>query len=748
MPPHPVNDSTADLGRQLKRFTFILNKRKWWTALTFLLVIAATALYTERLKPVYRATASVIIEAAPPHVLSGVKDVVELGSSNYWAMHEYFQTQQKIIMGLDVCERVVAKLHLDDDPSYLDLAPGQPITDDEKAKRIAARIPARVLQGRLSVDAVRDSTIVLLHADDQDAVRAADIANEVVLAYRSQNIDYRRSATQDANAELRDMVERYRQKKEVADQELLAYERSHAIGSFAVRKQAIEDRVKLLNDRQGQLLVKRADLEARLARVKRVESGGDLLTVPLDTILGSSLIASLKGKYFELRDQRVGLTEHYGEKFDKVRAVDEQMKAILGSIQAEVRAYLMTAKLDFDEAAGALKQIETRLEEANRDLSELGAMQVEYNALNEQKKDAAALYDQVRTRFMEISLSAQVETNNVRVNELAQVPSRPLRPDMRLNLALGGILGLLLGLGLAFLVEQLDNTVKGREEVERLTGVPCLGIVPSIPGPRQRRRRSKDTTLQQRDFYVLENPKSQISEAMNTIRTNMMFIHPDKRIRTVLVTSGSPWEGKSTVVIAMGITMARFGSRTLLVDTDMRRPRLHRTFGLDNDKGISTVLLGGDTLDNVIAHTNVPNLDLLPCGPVPPNPSELLRHEILGKLLEQLRERYDTIVLDSPPVVPVADPRILSGMVDGVVLVVKLGHTTMEGLVTVRRELGAVGAPLLGTVLNDLDVRKGGYGYGYAYGYGYGYYGTKHGYYGYPTSDDEKQFGEPPAPAS
>jgi capsular exopolysaccharide synthesis family protein len=732
-------DEQGDLGRQIKKLTFILNKRKWWVILTLLVVVAATILYTKRQKPVYRATASVIIDTTPPRVLSGVKDVVELGSTNYWAMHEYLQTQYKIITGLEVCERVVAKLHLDEDLAFLGVPPDQTITDEERAERIAAKVPARILQGRLTLEPVRDSMMALVSADDPDPARAADVANEVAFAYRAQNIDYRRAATQEANAELRDMVEKYRERKEKADQDLLEYEKGHAIGSFAVRKQAIEDRVKLMSERQGQLLLKRSDLEARIARVKRIEAAGDVFSVPLDTVLGNALISGLKSKYIELRDQRTSLATHYGERFDKVKALDEQMAAILDAIKAEVRVHLAAIRGDYDEVVGALKQIDARLAEANRDLSELAAMQVEYNMLAERKKDGYQVYDQVRSRFMEINLSAQVETNNVRIHEMAQVPARPLKPDLRLNLALGGFLGLLLGLGLAFLVEQLDNTVKGREDVERFTGVPCLGMIPSIPGQRQRRRRSKDATLRQRDFYVMENPKSQASEAMNTIRTNLMFIAPERRVRTILVTSGSPWEGKSTVVIALGITMARFGSRTLLVDTDMRRPRLHRTFGLEAERGLSTLLLGGERIEDVVAHTDVPNLDLLPCGPVPPNPSDLLRMEKLGKLLVELQQRYDTVILDSPPVIPVADPRILSGMADVVVLVVKLGHTTTEGLRTVRRELGAVGAPLVGTILNDLDVRRGGYGYGYAYGYGYGYYGTKHGYYGYPSIEDEKK---------
>jgi len=699
----------------------VLQKRRIWAFGTLLAVLAATVLITERQPRIYRATAALIIEATPPRVLSGVKDVVELGSgSTYWAMRDYFQTQYKVIRGLEVCDRVVARLRLDEDPEFLGLRPGEEIDDATRQNRLENKVPARVLQSRITVEPVRDSMMVFVHVEDRDPARAAAMANEVVEAYRSQNIDYRRAVTQEANADLRQMVERYREAKEAADQQLLAFERQHGVGSFASRRQALEDRIKLLNERQGQLLVKRADLQARVARVRRMATQEDLFRAPLDTILSSPLVSGLKTRYAELRDERSRLAVQYGEKHPAIQAVDAQLEELQKSLRAEVDAWLRSILGDSEETAAALDQVSALLDQANRELADLAALQVEYNALAERKKDADSVYDQVRGRFTEINLAAQVETNNVRIHELATVPARPIRPDLRLNLLVGALLGLLLGLGLAFLVEQMDTTVKDREEVERRTGVPCLGIVPTIPGGRRRRSRRKDETLRERDFYVLQHPKSAVSEALNTIRTNLMFLRPDSRPKTLLITSGSPWEGKSTVALALGITMARNGLRTLLVDGDIRRPRLHRAFGVAGERGFASVLAGQDRWQDAVQDTGVPGLDLLPCGPVPENPSELLRVEVLRPLFEEWAREYDAVLLDSPPVIPISDPRILASQVDGVVLVVKLEHTTSDALSQVRRELAAVGAPLLGTVLNDLDIRRQGY-YGYRYGYAYRY---------------------------
>ncbi len=733
----------SDLAHQVHRFTFVLSRRKWWALLTFVAILGAVTLYTRHRRPVYRATASVIIEASPPRVLAGVKEVVELGSTNYWIAREYFQTQQKVIAGLEVASRVVEKLRLDEDPEFLGLPPGKPVDEKERLRRIANKVPARILQERITVEPVRDSTLVTVSVDDHDPQRAAEIVNEVVFAYRDQNIDYRRAVLDEANSELAKMVERYRREKEEADQKLLEFERAHNVGSFQASKEALQAWVKTLHDRRGELELKKSELEARRARVRRLMAAGNWFSVPLESVLTSSLLIGLKSRLVELRDQRTGLAVTYGEKHPKILALEEQIREMEATLKSEVRAHLAQAEGDYQEVVSSLAEVEALLRQAETDLSEMGALELDYNTLLERKNTSTDVYKQVHDRFMETTLSAQVETNNVRIQELARVPERPIRPDLRLAVAVGGLVGILLGVGLAFLMETLDNTVKGREDAERLVGAPCLGVIPSIPGAHKGNRgpREEDPGVIERDFYPLHKPKSQVSEALNTIRTNLLFVLPDRKIRTIVVSSANPREGKSTVVTMLGITLARFGSRTVLVEADLRRPRLYRTFGIEANAGLSSLLVGdGVPLESTVQPTSVPNLDVLPCGPVPPNPSDLLSTPRFEAILKDLQSRYDTVILDSPPVIPVADPRIISGVVDGLVLVVKVGRTTNESLVQVRRELAAVSARTLGVILNDLDVRRRGYEYGYGYGYG-GYYGDRHGYY---TRDEDEQ----PAAAS
>lgn len=727
----PDNSTRADFGHQIKKFTYVLNKRRWWAILTFVAVLATVTVFTKQKTPVFRAAASLIIEHSPPRILSGVKEVVELGSNNYWLSKEYFKTQIRIITSLDVAERVAAKLHLGDDPEFLGVDPGQTITEQERRKRLADKIPARMLQSRISVEPVRDSTVVEVSVDDSDPARAAELVNEVVFAYREQNIDYRRSVLREANVELRKMVDKYRAAKERADLEVLEFERKHNVGSFETRLKALQERIRLLNNKQGLLLLEKSELDAKRTRAKQVRRNEDLFSIPLGEVLTSSFVSSLKDRLVALRDSRTAEAITYGEKHPKIRAIDGQIRMVETTLRTEVEARLAVVMGDYDEVVNTLRQVDSLLTQAETDLAEMGDLQVEYNVLSEHKTDATDVYDQVRNRFMETTLSAQVETNNVRIQELARVPERPIRPDMRLSLAVGTLLGIFLGIGLGFLVEMLDNTVKGPLDAENLVGAPCLGIIPTIPGDKKQDRKvdKGGSSVIDRDFYVLQKPKSSVAEAMNTIRTNFLFILPDRRVRTLLVSSPSPWEGKSTVVINLGITLSRFGTRTCIVDADMRRPRLHKTFGIETDRGLSTILVGDSTVEEAIQTTVVPNLDILPCGPPPPTPSDILGLPSLTATMDELKERYDTVILDSPPVIPVSDPRILCGLVDGLILVVKVGRTTNESLQLVRRELSAVSARTLGILLNDLDVTKRGYGYGYGYMYGY-YGGDKYGYYG------------------
>jgi capsular exopolysaccharide synthesis family protein len=298
-----------------------------------------------------------------------------------------------------------------------------------------------------------------------------------------------------------------------------------------------------------------------------------------------------------------------------------------------------------------------------------------------------------------------------------------VRPKPVQNLLLGLLLGLGTGVALAFAIEALDNTLKTQTDVEQFLGVPVLGLVPVIGAAGAPETMQAGDNLRERDLGVFLDPKSVAAECCRSIRTNILFMSPDHPIRTLVVTSPSPQEGKTTTAINLAVTMAEAGGRVLLLDTDMRRPRLHRSFGVPNQTGISTVVVGKATLEEAIKRTDVPNLDVLTCGPVPPNPSELIHTDRFALILADCAKLYDRVILDSPPTSAVTDPAVLGNLADGVVLIIKAGETTREAAVHARRQLTSAKARMIGVVVNAIDFSNPAYGYEYYYRnyYRYGY---------------------------
>jgi polysaccharide biosynthesis transport protein len=279
------------------------------------------------------------------------------------------------------------------------------------------------------------------------------------------------------------------------------------------------------------------------------------------------------------------------------------------------------------------------------------------------------------------------------------VSPRPLR-----NLALSLVLGLAGGVALALLLETLDTSITTREQVEERLRLPFLGIIP----------RMQQDGAAAPELAVLSSPSSAAAECVRSIRTNLLFMSPEKPLRTILVTSSGTGEGKTTVASALAATMANGGSRVLLVDADMRRPRVHKVFGIRTEAGLSSLILGEGSLDAVVVRTDVPNLDVVPCGTVPPNPAELLHTAGFANLLMEMSRRYDRVVIDSPPAGVVADAIVISTHVDGTLLVLKAGQTSRDAAERTARNLADVKARVFGAVLNDVDLEDRRYGQ-YAY---------------------------------
>ena len=357
-----------------------------------------------------------------------------------------------------------------------------------------------------------------------------------------------------------------------------------------------------------------------------------------------------------------------------------------------------------------LQAVRDSMDEETKKLLDMNTKMIEYNVLKREVDSNKNLYDSFLKRTKETEVSKDLETTSVSIVDLADVPKSPFSPNRKRDISAGVTMGLLLGVVFAFILEYLDSTVKTAEDIEMYVKLPFLGYVPSA------RREAK--TEQEIDLIAHKSPRSRITEAYRSVRTSIIFSSPeDKPLKTILITSTSPQEGKTTVSINLSIVFAHSNEKTLLIEGDLRKPRIARSFGIENTIGVSSYLTGNKELEEVIRSTFIPNLFIIPSGPKPPNPSELLISTKTSQFLEQLRKKFDRILIDSPPTFSVADSVILANKVDGVIDIIRSGFLNIDIILRGRQRLSEAKARILGVILNNVDVKREDSYYYYHYYY-------------------------------
>jgi len=692
--------------------------RKRWriVALTTLLVCVGVFLWTYRAPKIYSATCTIIIDPSAPRVFNNnVSEVVEMGSGSYWADLQFYQTQYKIIGSKEIAQKVVERLGLGADADYPFPHAGVPGQ---------MRDVTGVVMGQTSVKPIKDSRLAMITVEDRQPERAAQIANAIANAYIENNLEYKLEGTNAASTFLGDQVVSVGEKLKRAEMAVYEYRRKHQLldTSLDARQSLISQNVQAFTQKLAELRLRKLELES--ARKMIVGTRNDVdAEEALPEVRDNPVVQQLRVTYVDLTKTLAELETTYGDKHPKIEALKSKLAKIRQEYVSEIDKLLKANEnryLTLEDNEEALNKV---LNKEKHDAIELSKLEVEYRPLVREADDTLNLYKLITQRQKETGLSGLVRTNNVRIMDLAIPNGSPIKPRPLANLALALFVGMLLGIGAAVGAEALDNTIKSQEEVEAVLGVPVLGMLP-IVGERSMGKSSPEEQ-KQRDLIVFHDLRSAAAEACRSIRTNLMFLSPDNPLKTFVVTSPGPEEGKTTTAINLAITMAQAGGRVLLVDTDLRRPRIHRAFGIKNVLGISNAVVGEKTVDEVVFQSVVPNLDICPCGPLPPNPAELLHTRKFKDLLAEFGRRYDRIIFDSPPTSAVTDPVIVGHLADGVVLVVRAGHTTREAALFAKRQLDDAKARLLGCIVNQVNPSDPYYNYYYrSYQYG-GYYGPR-----------------------
>lgn len=712
----PTTESDFESAKQLlDRGLQILSKRRWWFVFAFVLVMGATVVITRHQPRIYEATGSVYIDRQPPKLLSGVNEVTTLGATGYFGTQQYYEAQKQILQSRALAQKVVSQLGLASDKHFLGLdLPGLDLTPEQIQRAMADADPAGMLAGRVKVMLADSSMIARVSIEDRSPDFAADLVNAVLEAYRDRNLEQKKTVTQKAFRDLREILGEMESKKDSAEQKLLDFETENDLSEN--RRKAVNERVLNLHTRLRRAQARGFAAHQRMRELKIYQGRTDLFSAGAPAVMTDGLIGQLKQRYLQLSIQKKELEGMYLSKHPKVKTIDDQLQHVTRIGVRHLRAMLTAATHEYNDARAEERYLEEQLKEATNEDRTIRLAQSKYEVRTSRRDETRRLYEMVANRLAETDLSKQVAENNVRILDSAVTPRTPIRPRVRLNYLVGLLLGLIVGFALALAIETLDNTVKSRYEVEEVIKVPYLGAIPTYD-PNDNEDEGGDFPVQRMDLYAHYRPNSRVAEAARTLRTNILFMRPEKQIRSLVVTSAHPREGKTATSTTLAVALASASGSCVLVDTDLRKPRLHKVFGHPGDKGVTSYILSDRPVTDFVRPTEVPGLSLLACGPLPPNSSEILHAERFKQLVRELKDTYETVIFDSPPVEIVSDAMVLATSVDGVILVAQAGSSKLDALRSAVRSLKSVKADLLGVVLSRTASTGTGYGYYYSKGY-------------------------------
>ncbi len=735
------HESTVKLNEYFR----IILRGRWIILLSFLVVLGTTTYFTYKMEPVYQASTTIMIED------KGRLEQSVFGFSGLLNSQTMITNQVEVIKSRTLAERVIRSLENSPYRSNLKILAdytedGKPVSFNDKVKN---------LRDVIAVEPVKDTDIILVKVTANSAFEAAYLANEVARQFYTQNLEISKGEVGEVRKFLESQLDSVRSKLSESEEALKTYKESHKLVALD------EETVKLVEQTaifRAHLNEAEAELqENQLAYQNLKNKLAEAKSTLVDDVskISSPLIQELQNRIAEKQALIANLIAKASPGYEVVvnnveREIEEAKKALIEEAHKIANSGissidpLKTSQELFDQILKAdinIKSLSARtealrevVESYERQLEAIPEKNLELVRLMRNAELNEKIYLMRSEKYEESRIAEAGKTANVRILDPAVPPQLPIRPNKKLNIFLAIFFGLGLGVAISFTIELLDGSVRTVEDLEKLK-VNVLGAIPTI-NPEEIARRMKrhghkispeDRARLTTKLITNFSPKSPISEAYRSLRTNILFANLDHPIKTLLISSSATKEGKSTTVANLAITMAQMGGRILIIDGDLRRPTMHSLFKVERQIGLTNALLGTYTLDEVIKSTGIENLDIITAGDIPPNPSELLSSNAMRKALSVLQQRYDMILLDSPPVIAVTDAAVLSTRTDALLLVVSSGYVNRKEVERAIQLLSNVRANLIGVLLNGLDVKRiyGSYYYYYHYYQYYYYYGSK-----------------------
>jgi polysaccharide biosynthesis transport protein len=722
----PAQEST------LREYLRVLIKRKWMVIAVVAGIFMVVAVASLRQTPVYEAVGQIVLNKPDSNLIT-FKDSGPV--MDYFDPSD-LDTEVLILQSDLLALQVIRQLNLDKRPEFGGHSdPAQPNLVADPLQTDSRHISALLdsFRGNLHVALVPNTRIIEIHYTSTDPQLAASAVNTLAATYVEQNFKTKFESTRQASDWLSKQLVDLQMKVETSQEKLVRYQKEHEILGTDEKTNIITEKLDELNKEMTEAESDRMEKEAVYRQTQSNDPLAVAAAIGSDTGgstngASSALLDKLREQQVNLRIQAAELSSQFGPSYPKVVQLNNQLKEIDRQLQAETNKAVDHLKEKYLAALQRENMLSAAFDRQKQEANKLNESAIEYSILKRDLDSNRTLYEGLLEKLKEAGVTAGLRSNNFRIINAARVPTSPSEPNIPRNLSFALVLGVISGVGLAFLLESMDNSVRTPEQAQALSCLPSLGMIPlgsksasyGVTGKRLALTASSQEVV---ETVTQARPQSQMAESYRALRTSLLLSNLGAPPKVIMVTSARPQEGKTTTSINTAIVLAQKGVRVLLIDADLRRPSIHKTLGMGPRSGLSNLLTGSATLQQTVAASPIlPNLFILPAGTPPPNPAELLASSNMRDLLEDLREQFDHVVIDTPPTLSVTDAVVLSPRADATILVIRSGQTTKQALRRARDILTQVNAHIAGVLLNAVDLTSPDYYYYYEYQGKYGSY--------------------------
>lgn len=688
----------------LIEYWHILRKRKWWVIGFFLTIVLLAGAYTFTRTPIYRASVLLQIIQDNPQAFMGENRIDPFNMFQYDTANKFYETQYKLLTSRPLAYKIIDSLKLAERPEFQ-------IPPEQAAKMTPGQIRAGMadqLLAGLQVNPVKNTYLVEVTYLSPDKKLAQEIVNDVHREYLLFSLDTR----QQSYAMIREWLEKellgLAGKVEASQRRIYKYGREK---DFLPLEGEDNVTVKKFVELNRLLTTAQSERMAREAQFRQVREKG--AEAPL--VNNNPLLMQLRQAVITQEANVSSIKKIFGKNYPKLQAENANLAELRSRLHAELKRIQTGIKADYEIALRAEKFIKEEFDRQQGKVENLQDNMVQHQILKRDLQTNEQLYQGLLARMKETNLASTMVPGNAAIIESAVLPISASSPQKARNMILAMLLGLFGGVGLAFMVEYLDNSIKTTEELERVVRLPALGVVPMI----SLNGKGAQGSYQSVALACYEQPKSMIGDAISHVSTALMLSLSERPPAAIMVTSPNVGDGKSSISLNLASALAMTGKQVVLIDADMRRPVDHEAFGLPMQPGLSNFLSGNAALEEIIQNTKVPGLFVIAAGTVPPNPVQLLSSPIFQEAVQRLCQEFQHVIVDTPPIIGFPDGRIISSLMNGVLLVFKHHATSRESGRLAAQLLNQVNANVLGVVLNMAEAGKLKYGGYYNY---YDYY--------------------------